>query len=224
LPPPEAAVPVPSENDEKAWLLRGLAVLQSPRPVFAALRDDSDKAADARQDAAGAIVWLAGIAGVLATTAASTLLDDPARDWLVVVVWAFLGGGLTGFLLYYLVGKVLHVSLRRFGGRGSFRRARHIVAFSSAPIALALFTYWPVRLAVYGGDLFRFGGSDGGTVATAFAWAFYAFLFWGLALLVIGVRTVHGWSWGRTLAGVGYAGGIVAVLAVAVSVLYALGG
>jgi hypothetical protein len=47
-------------------------VLQSPRPVFAALRDDSDEAAEARQDTAGAIVWLAGIALVLSTTVAST--------------------------------------------------------------------------------------------------------------------------------------------------------
>ena len=47
---------------EKAWFLRALLVLQSPRPVFAALRDDSDEAAEARQDAGGAIVWLAGIA------------------------------------------------------------------------------------------------------------------------------------------------------------------
>jgi hypothetical protein len=221
---PEAVAGAPARNDEKAWFLRALAVLQAPRPVFAALRDDSDAAADARQDAAGAIVWLAGIAGVLATTAASTLLDDPARDWLVVVVWAFLGGGLTAFSLYLVVGKVLHVALRRLGSKGSFRRARHILAFSAAPIALALFTYWPLRLAIYGGQVFRFGGGDGGTVGTAFAWVFYAFLLWALALLVVGVRTVHGWSWARSLAGVAYAGAIVAALAVAVSVLYALGG
>ena len=72
-------------------------MLQSPRRVFAALRDDSDEAAEARQDAAGTIVWLAGIAVVLATTVASTLLDDPARDWVVLAVWAFLAGGLSGF-------------------------------------------------------------------------------------------------------------------------------
>jgi hypothetical protein len=213
-----------TRNDEKAWFLRALVVLQSPQPVFAALRDDSSNAADSRQDAAGAIVWLAGIAGVLATTAASTLLDDPARDWLVLVVWAFLGGGLTGFSLYLVLGKVLHVALRRLGSQGSFRRARHLLAFAAAPVALALFTYWPVRLSIYGEQLFRFDGGDGGTVGTVFAWVFYLFLLWGLALLVVGVRTVHGWSWGRSLAGVGLASGIVAALAVAVSVLYALGG
>ena len=88
---PEATARAATRNDEKAWFLRALLVLQSPRPVFAALRDDSDEAAEARQDAAGAIIWLAGIATVLATTVASTLLDDPARDWLVLVVWAFRG-------------------------------------------------------------------------------------------------------------------------------------
>lgn len=198
-------------------------MLQSPRPVFAALRDDSDEAAEARQDTAGAIIWLAGVAVVLATTVASTLLDDVVLDWLDLVVWAFLGGGLSGFTLYFFLGKVLHVSLRRFGSRGSFRRARHLLAFASAPVALALFVYWPVRIAIYGGDLFRFDGSDGGTTGTVFAWIFYAFLLWGLVLLVIGVRTVHGWTWVRSVAGVAWAAAISAGLAVALTLLYAAG-
>ena len=198
-------------------------MLQSPRPVFAALRDDSDEAAEARQDTAGAIVWLAGIALVLATTVASTLLDDVTLSWLDLVVWAFLGGGLSGFILYFFLGKVLHVALRRLGSRGSFRRARHLLAFASAPVALALFVYWPVRIAIYGEDLFRFDGSDGGTAGTIFAWAFYAFLLWALVLLVIGVRTVHGWTWGRSIAGVSWAAAIGVGLAVALTLLYAAG-
>jgi hypothetical protein len=208
--------------DEKAWFLRALLVLQSPRPVFAALRDDTDEVAEVRQEVAGAIVWLAGIAAVLATTVAATLLDDPARDGLVVAVWAFLAGGLYGFALYFAVGKVLHVALRRLGGRGSFRRARHLLAFAAAPIALALFLYWPIRIAVYGGDLFRTGGGDGGTTGDIAAWLFYGFVLWALGLLVIGVRTVHGWSWPRSVAGVTVAAAITAGLALVVSVLYAL--
>jgi len=217
------AVRAASQTDEKAWLLRTLLVLESPRSVFAALRDDSDEAAEARQDPVGAVVWLAGIAGVLATSFASTLMDNPERDWLVVSVWAFLGGGLYGFGLYLVVGKVLHVALRRLGSRGSFRRARHLLAFAAAPVALALFLYWPIRIGVYGADLFRTGGPDGGTAGTALAWVFYAFLGWGAGLLLVGVRTVHGWSWARSLAGVAVAAGITAGLAVAVGVLYALG-
>ena len=198
-------------------------MLQSPRSVFAALRDDSDAAAEERQDVAGALVWLAGIAGVLATSVASTLMDDPARDWIVVALWAFLAGGLYGFVLYYFVGKVFHVALRRLGSRGSFRRARHVLAFAATPIALALLVYWPVRIAVYGEDLFRTGGADGRSAGIVFAWIFYGFVLWALALLLVGVRTVHGWSWGRSLAGVAFASGIAAALALAVSVLYAFG-
>jgi hypothetical protein len=198
-------------------------VLQSPRPVFAALRDDSDEAAEARQDTAGAIIWLAGIALVLATTVASTLLDDVTLGWLDLVVWAFLGGGLSGFILYFFLGKVLHVALRRLGSRGSFRRARHLLAFSAAPVALALFIYWPVRIAIYGEDLFRFDGSDGGTTGTVLAWVFYAFLLWALVLLVIGVRTVHGWTWARSIVGVSWAAAIGVGLAVVLTLLYAAG-
>jgi hypothetical protein len=218
---PEVARAEP-RRDEKEWFLRALLVLQSPRRVFAALRDDSDEAAEARQDAAGSIVWIAGIAAVLATTVASTLLDDVEIDGTLLTVWAFLAGGLYGFALYLVVGKVLHFSLRKLGGRGSFRRARHLLAYAAVPVALSLFVYWPVRISVYGWDLFRTGGADGHGSGDIFAWAFYAFAVWALALLVVGVRTVHGWSWTRSVAGVAFTALIAAALAVAVSVLYAL--
>jgi hypothetical protein len=198
-------------------------VLQSPRSVFAALRDDSDEAAEQRQDVAGALVWLAGISGILATTVASTLLDDVEIDGALAAVWAFLAGGLYGFFLYYVVGKVSHVALRKLGSRGSFRRARHVLAFAATPIALALFVYWPIRIAVYGGNLFRSGGPDGHGAGAATAWLFYAFVIWALVLFIIGVRTVHGWTWARSVAGVAFTAAIAAGLAVAVSVLYAVG-
>jgi hypothetical protein len=200
-----------------------LLVLLAPRSVFAALRDDSDDAAEARQDVAGALVWLAGISGILATTVASTLLDDVEIDGALAAVWAFLAGGLYGFFLYYVVGKVSHVALRKLGSRGSFRRARHLLAFASAPIALALLVYWPVRITAYGEDLFRSGGADGHGAGALTAWLFYAFVVWAVVLFLIGVRTVHGWTWARSLAGVAFTAGIAAALALAVSVLYAVG-
>ena len=217
------AVRAEAARGDKAWFLRALLVLQSPRSVFAALRDDSDEAAEERQDVAGALVWLAGIAAVLATTVAGHLLDDVVIDGSLVAIWAFLAGGLYGFALYLAVGKVLHVALRRLGSRGSFRRARHLLAFAATPIALALFVYWPVRIALYGGVLFRSGGADGRGAGTALAWVFYGFVIWALALLVIGVRTVHGWTWSRSLAGVAFASLIAAALALVVSLLHAAG-
>ena len=208
---------------DKEWFLRALLVLQSPRPVFAALRDDSDDAAGGRQDVAAALVWLAGISAVLATSVASTLLDDVEIDGALLAVWAFIAGGIYGFFLYYAVGKVFHVALRRLGSRGSFRRARHVLAFAVTPLALALFVYWPTRIAIYGGDLFRSGGEDGHGAGVLLAWLFYAFVLWSFALLLVGVHTVHGWTWGRSLAGVAFASAIAAGLALLVGVLYALG-
>jgi hypothetical protein len=119
-----------------------------------------------------------------------------------------------------VVGKVSHVALRKLGSRGSFRRARHVLAFAATPIALALVVYWPIRIVVYGGDLFRSGGADGHTAGRVAAWIFYAFVLWAVGLFVIGVRTVHGWTWSRSVAGVAFTAGIAAALAVAIGVLY----
>jgi hypothetical protein len=52
---------------------------------------------------------------------------------------------------------------------------------------------------------------------------FYGFVVWALALLIIGVRTVHGWSWSRSFAGVAFATVIAGSLALLVSLLYAVG-
>ena len=188
--------------NERAWLLRALLVLQSPRAVFAALRDDSEVAARARAEPIVALVWLAGIACVLATPVAGRVLDDVAFDGVVIAVWAFLGGGLFGIAVYFAAGAVLQFAGRVFGTRGSYRRARHVLGFSVAPLALALLLYWPIRIAIQGSDVFRTGGSDGGHVV---ADAFYVFVAWALALLVLGVRTVHGWSWTRAAATVALA-------------------
>ena len=55
----------------------------------------------------------------------------------------------------------------------------------------------PVKLALYGGDWFRTGGRDTGNGGLAFDLIELAFFVWAAALLVIGVRAVHGWSWAR---------------------------
>ena len=189
-------------TDERAWLVRALLVLQSPRPVFAALRDDSDEVAKARSEPILALVWLAGIACVLATPVAGRLLDDYEFDGLLIAVWAFLGGGLFGVAVYFAGGGVLQLAARALGTLGSYRRARHVLGFAAAPLALSLVLYWPIRIAIQGSDMFRTGGTDTGHVL---ADLFYVFVAWTLVLLVLGVRTVHGWTWARATATVGLA-------------------
>jgi hypothetical protein len=190
-------------------------VLQSPRAVFAALRDDSDEAARARQEPVLALVGLAGIVAVLWTPVAGQLLDDPAVDSLLVAVWAFVGGGFYGFFGYFLAGGLLFLGLRSAGSAGSYRRARHLLAFALAPVALSLLVVWPIRIAAFGADVFRSGGDDRGAGDLLVAALALAFAGWTAVLLVVGVRTVHGWALPKALEGI--------ALAAAAPALFALG-
>jgi hypothetical protein len=207
-------------SPERQWWLRTLAVFQSPRAVFAALRDDSDEQATARQEPIIAIVLLAGIAGILSAGATGKLLDDPAIDGLLVAVLAFLTGALYGAVSYWIGGLFLHAGLRGAGGQGSFRRTRHVLAFAAAPLALSLFVVWPLRLAIYGSDTFRTGGSDEGLGPVVFEAVTGGFVLWSVALLVLGVSVVHGWAWVRALVAVALA--VLAVAAVTALILLPL--
>jgi Yip1 domain len=173
--------------DERVWLQRAVFVLVRPREVLAEIRDDSEAAALARSEAVLALIWLTGIALVLWTPVAGGILNDVGLDWVDVTVWAFLGGGLYGAVGYFVGGLVVY-ALTRVAGGVTYRQARHVLAFASAPVALSLFVVWPVRLAVYGEDVFKRGGADHGAGNAVFIVLELAFVVWALALLVLGVR------------------------------------
>jgi len=179
--------------DERVWLARAGLVLVSPRDVFSALRDDSDEAARARGEAVLALVLLAGIASVLWAPNVGRLLEDKLVDWdpLLIAVVVFFGGGIYGIAAYWLGGLVLHAAVSPFRFSRSYRQARHLLAFAAAPVALSLFLVWPVRLAVYGEDVFRSGGSDRGAGNWAFVGLELLFVAWALALLALGLRVIR---------------------------------
>jgi hypothetical protein len=173
--------------EERAWLKRAVLVLVRPRDVCVRLSDDSDDAARARGEALLALVWLAGISGVLWTPVGGRVLNDVTLDWIDLLVWAFIGGGLYGFAIYFGGGLIVYWLTRAVGGI-TYRQVRHVLGFASAPIALSLFVVWPARVAVYGEDVFRSGGSDRGAGNSAFVVFELAFVAWALALLVLGLR------------------------------------
>jgi hypothetical protein len=197
---------------ERSWWLRAPAVLVAPRAVFVSLRDESQEAIEARQEPLTAIAGLAGIAAVLGTPVARHLLNDFDFSASLIPVWAFLGGAGYAFAVYWLGGGLLYGAARRFGGLGSYRRARSVLALSAAPIALTLFTLWPVRIAVYGENLFRTGGGDWGPGDRVFGGLLYFAFAWSVLLLVIGVRSVHGWSWARSVATVALSAALPALI------------
>jgi hypothetical protein len=186
------------------WWLRTLLVLQRPRPVFVALRDDGTEATADRAEPVLLIVVLAGIAGVLTTGTAAHLMDDSSYDGWLTAIWAFLGGSIQGFFSYFVIGWFLYRGAKALGSQGTYRRARHVLAYACVPIALSL-VLWPVKLSLYGSDWFRTVGRDTGLGGGIFDVLTYACFAWALVLLVIGVRSVHGWTWGRALGALGIA-------------------
>jgi len=175
-----------SAQGERAWWLRTALVLQAPRPVFAALRaDDRDSAAN-RSEPVLLIVLLAGMALAIASAASTNY------SGLNLAVWIFLAGGMTGIAAYWAFGALLYGSARVLGSQGSYRRARHVLAFASTPLALSL------------------------VVAPAgrhvFTTAWLAFVAWAAVLLVVGVQAVHGWTWPRAAAAAAVPVGVAALL------------
>jgi hypothetical protein len=179
----------PTRSLQKEWWLRALAVFSRPRQTFAALRDDSDDAAEARQEPVLALVILAGIAGVLSTSAAGQVLDDfeLGDSTFAVLSWAFLGGIAYGAFVYFVLGLFIFAIVSGLGTGASFRQARHVVAFAAAPLAATLLLVWPARIGIYGKDLFRVGGSDTGTGDRIFDVLILASYLWTFGLVALGV-------------------------------------
>ena len=158
----------------REWWLRAVLVLQSPRAVFVALRDDTDEAASERAEPVLLIVLLAGVAAALASDAST------GYHGILLAVWAGIAGGITGAAAYWFLSAVLYWAAHALGSLGSYRRARHVLAFACVPLAISLV------LSPAGQGTFQ--------------WLFRAFAAWSAALLVIGVRAVHGWTWPRAAA------------------------
>lgn len=202
----------PELSPDRGWWLRVPAALVSPRSVFFALREDDPDDVAARSEPILLLVLLAGMASVLATPTAAGLLDKPDYDGLLIAVWAFIAGGLYGAVGYVVIGFALFFGAHLLGSRGGFRRERQILGFALAPLALSLLLLLPLRLALFGGDTFRGGGADEGTGEMLLVVSQLVFVAWSAALLVLGVKVVHGWGWLRSLAALGAGAALVAAV------------
>jgi len=196
----------------RAWWLRVPAVLLGPRSVFFALREDDEDDIAARAEPILLITMLAGMAAVLATPTAADILDNPEYDALLLAVWTFFAGAIYGATGYFVVGFVVFFGVRLLGSAGNFRRARQSVGFALVPLAASLLVTLPLRLALYGGDTFRDGGADEGVGEQILLAVQLAAAVWSIGLLVVAVRTVHGWSWVRSLGALAAAFALLAAI------------
>ena len=205
----------PATALERNWWLRSLVVLVAPRAVFASLRDDSEEATEVRQDPLIVVAVLAAISVVLVSPTFRRMLNDGSVSVGLIPVLAFIAGSLYAAAVYWLGGGLLYGASRRLGSEGDWLRSRHVLALSAMPLALSLFTFWPVRIAVYGENLFRTGGDDYGRGDAVFGALFLCIVAWSMWLLLVGVRTVHGWTWARASAAVALAAAFPALIVLA---------
>jgi len=135
----------------------------------------------------------------------------------IYAMLAFILGSLYAVTVYWLGGGLLYGATRRLGSEGGWRRSRQVLALAATPLAISLLTFWPVRIAVYGQDLFRTGGDDYGRGDAIFGGVYLSIVAWSVWLLLVGVRTVHGWTWPRAAAAVALAAAFPALIVVATS-------
>lgn len=197
-----AKVETPAGQAEREWWLRLVRVLTAPTSVFVWVRDDSAEAATARQEPITALVFLSGISIFLSTRTAGRLFDDIEFDWLLVVVEVLVAGLLVAIQNFWVLGGAVFLGGRAADSAASYRQARHVTGLATTPWVLALLFVWPVRLAMFGADTFRSGGSDHGAAEVVFRTIDVGLLVWTAVLVFVGVRALNGWTWARSLAGV----------------------
>lgn len=207
-------------SPDRAWWLRVPATLVSPRPVFHALREEDPEDVVARSEPILLLILLAGAAAVLSSPRAGVLMDNTEYDPLLFAVWTFVMGGIYGAVGYFVIGFCLFFGARWLGSLGSFRRERQIVAFAAVPLAASLLVVLPVRVALFGEDTFRSGGADEGAGESVLLAVQLGVAVWSLALLFLGVRIVHGWSWPRSAAAVGAAGALLVATVAVVALMF----
>jgi hypothetical protein len=198
---------------EREWWLRLVRVLTAPTSVFVWVRDDSAEAAAARQEPITAVVFLSGISIFLSTRTAGRLFDDIEFDWLLVLVEAVVAGLLVGIQNFWILGGAVFLGSRAADSAASYRQARHVTGLATTPFVLALVFVWPVRLAMFGADAFRSGGSDHGAAEVVFRAIDVGLLVWSAVLVYLGVKALNGWTWARSLAGVAVAAAVFTLFA-----------
>jgi Yip1 domain len=196
-----------SDRAEREWWSRLPRLLYAPAGVFEELRDDSREAADARQEPLVALASLAGIAMFVGLVALQPPYNRFYTDLSAfnMTFETILGGALVALSNFWVGGSLIYLGARGLGALTGYRLARHIACLATAPFVLVLVLAVPIRLGLFGTDLFRDTGSDDGAGGDVFIALDAIALVWTLGLVLVGIRTTQRWSWGRSAAALGVA-------------------
>lgn len=195
------------EAIERAWWGRLPRMLFAPAEVLAELADESREAEDARQEPLVAVTILAGVAMFIGLVALEPPFEKTDIDFSAfnLVLESILGGALVALSNFWFGGAIVYLGTRGLGSLTGYRLARHLAGLATAPFVLLLVSSLPIRVALYGTDIFKAEGRDAGTGGHVFIAIDALFLLWTLALLLVGIKVTQRWSWGRAAAALGVA-------------------
>jgi hypothetical protein len=171
----------------------------------------------ARSDAAGFVILVAWLSGVLHVLQNAALRASLKPNWgPFVVLLAVFMGPILGFVYFDVGGALVTRTARMLGGLGSVSETRVALACGSIAELVAL-PLWLAVLAFYGAELFTETRGALPPALLAFAAFQVALLFWAWRLRFSCLAEVHGFSIGRAFASIALAWlGFVALLVTAV--------
>lgn len=174
-----------------------------------------------RGDAAGFVILMAWLAGVLEVLQTQALRSSMRPHWgpFAVFIAVFMGP-LVGFAYFETAGAVAKGVGRMLGGVGDVSDTRVALACGTMPELLAL-PFWAPVLAVYGLEMFTTARPPRTDGVLIFAALQILLWLWALGLRVVCLAEVHEFSIPRALltvvlswvAGIGLVIALVAVLA-----------
>ena len=111
----------------------------------------------------------------------------------------------------------MFAGLSGFGEAGRYRNARHLVAFASVPLILSLLVVWPLRLAAFGGDVFRDRRLGQRRALDRARRRRRGAPRLGGGARALGIRVVRQWGWRRTIGAYVLSIGVLAALAAGIT-------
>ena len=180
------------ENEQEGIRLSGKDIFSkiwmSPRRVFRCINDSNYR------ELTTSLLIFAGIVSALNNASARNLGDQmPLLSVLIVCV---LGGGIFGWIYFYLYAALLSWTGKWLKGTGNTKSLLRMMSFAFIP-SLVLILIFILQIALYGNEVFQ-GHVDifAKGVPTVAAYAFFTFVqvaigVWTLAILVIGISEVQ---------------------------------
>lgn len=172
----------------KMWL--------SPRQVFKYINDNQyDKYVIM-------LLLFAGISRAFDRASMKNMGDD--MDLSSIIGFCIIGGGLLGWLSYYIYAALLSWTGEWIGGQGDSKQLLRIMSYATFPASLGLILLIP-QISIYGVEMYK---ANGDITSAGFRLNFIvygsilleiALAFWSLALNVIGISEVQKLSIGKAI-------------------------